>query len=196
MRSPTCLRGRCLFAVPQAQFEAVNKGYADTTYAPNKPTSGSRKVWIAGTSGGQWTSVANGGKDISNGAIPTYVQPGQGTQVNLTQVLVSGEPKFANDVATKAYVDSKTGGGTTGGWYHLFAAWYNEEADAEDELDFPKYNIETLGYHASQYVGLMDTNYNRYLVKRYYPGSEELYIEDIDTGEGQYVKSYYINSEE
>lgn len=189
-------RGSLNVASPQYSSEAVNKYYGDQNYAPNKPTSGTRKVWIAGTTGGKWTAVANGGKDISNGAIPTYVQPGEGTQVNLTQVLVSGEPKFGNDVATKDYVDRKAGGGTTGGWYHLFVSWYNEEADAEDELDFMKYNIETLGYHASQYVGLMDYNYNRYLVKRYYPGSEELYIEDIDNGTGQYVKSYYINAEE
>lgn len=188
-------RGSLLVAVPQAQFEAVNKGYADTTYAPNKPTSGSRKVWIAGTAGGQWTQVADGGKDISNGAIPTYVQPGQGTQVNLTQVLISGEPKYGHDVATKDYVDRKvTTASPMAGYGIMHADFFNEAAGEDSTADFTIETIEALAYTPNAYVGQWDEN-NEYKMDSVYSNGE-IRIYEPDSGEFWITKSYWFEFNE
>lgn len=191
--------GSLLVAAPTAAGEAVNKDYADTAYAPRTPAGGlNNKVWLASANSGSWWPVSQSGQNISNGTIATYVT--NTTNVSdPAHVLISGYPYRGNHVATKDYVDnavSSGGGSMSAGYYDLLVPWYIEEADAEDELVFEMYNIEELAYEAAQFVGLVDINNNRYVVKRYYPASDELYIEDLDTGEGQYTKDYRVLSAE
>lgn len=187
--------GSLFVAAPQAAGEAVNKEYADGAYAPAKPAGGTNnKVWLASHASGSWWPVSSSGTNISNGAIATYTTNTTNVS-NPAHVLISGYPYRGNHVATKEYVDnavSSGGGGDEGRYYNLYAPWYIEEDDAEDELLFEKFNIEVLGYEPAQFVGLVDSIYNRYLLKRYYPGSDEVYIEDLDTAEGQYIKDYRV----
>lgn len=186
-------------AAPVAGTEAVNKDYGDAHYAPKTPTGGTHnRVWLASANAGSWWPVSQNGQNISNGTIATYVTNTTSVS-NPAHVLISGTPYRGNHVATKDYVDnavSSGGGSMSAGYYDLFAPWYVEEADAEDELVFEMYNFEELAYEAAQFVGLVDTNYNRYVIKRYYPATDELYIEDLDTSEGQYTKDYRVLSAE
>ena len=189
-------RGSLNVASPQYSSEAVNKYYGDQNYAPRTPAGGTNnRVWLASSTAGSWWPVATDGKNISSGTIATYTA----TSTNITPnyVLLSATPVYSNHVATKGYVDSKlsSGGGVQYAQYELRAPWYNEEADAEDELVFVKYTLEGLSYQPDQYVGIVDADYGRYLLKRAYWGGE-IYIEDLDTGTGQYVKDWYAQESE
>ena len=80
--------GNIFVAAPTADGHAANKLYVDSNFAPKSHKTGgsaTRYAWVStGPSTGSWVRVANGGKEIENGGIPTYVQSGQGTQTNLT----------------------------------------------------------------------------------------------------------------
>ena len=184
-------------ATPTGGTEAVNKAYADTAYAPRTPAGGlNNKVWLASANSGSWWPVSQSGQNISNGTIATYVT--NTTSVSdPSHVLISGYPYKNNHVATKAYVDSKvsSSGGVQYAQYELRAIWYVEEDDAEDELVFVKYTLEGLSDQPDQYVGIVDADYGRYLLKRAY-WSGEIYIEDLDTGTGQYIKDWYTQISE
>ena len=184
-------------ATPTGGNEAVNKTYADGNFAPKiNKQSVTKSVWTStNKTSGSWTPIANGGKDIVNGAIPTYVQPGQGTQVNLTQVLVSGDPVWAQDVATKGYVDRKlTSVSPMAGYGTMHADFFNEAAGEDSTADFVIETIETLAYTPNAYVGQWDEN-NEYKMDSVYSNGE-IRIYEPGSGEFWITKSYWFEFNE
>ena len=189
--------GALVVSTPVNASEAVNKTYAEANFAPKtNKTSSARNVWAStGQTTGSWIRLANGGKDIENGAIPTYVQPGQGTQVNLTQVLISGEPKFGHDVATKDYVDRKvTTASPIAGYGIMHTDFFNEAAGEDSTADFTIETIEALAYTPNAYVGQWDEN-NEYKMDSVYSNGE-IRIYEPASGEFWITKSYWFEFNE